>query len=291
MELYQLRSFAAVAEEGHLTRAGERLHLSPSSVSAQIKALEDELGVALFARTPRGMALTEAGKRLKVKADEALEAARAVREEAAALRGDVCGVVRIGMNTDPTHLRVGRLQEALGRRHPGISPAFMQSQSILVPDALRRGEMDMGFIFSGRDVEGLAKERLAETGVLVVGPAAWRERIEGACIEDLAAMPWLWTATECPCYEDGQALFRKLAIRPRTVTLSDSEDVMRELVVAGLGLAFMREDTALDLEARGLGAIWPKTRLSMPLYAACLARRRDEGLVAAAMQAAHEAWA
>jgi len=133
MELYQLKSFAAVAEEGHLTRAGERLHLSPSSVSAQIKALEDELGVALFARTPRGMALTEAGRRLKAKADQALEAARAVREEAAALRGDVFGVVRIGMNTDPSHLRVGRLQEALGRRHRGLSPAFCRASPSWCP--------------------------------------------------------------------------------------------------------------------------------------------------------------
>ena len=61
MELYQLRTFAAVAEEAHLTRAAERLHLSQPAVSGHIKALEQELDVRLFERTATGMVLTESG--------------------------------------------------------------------------------------------------------------------------------------------------------------------------------------------------------------------------------------
>ncbi|MCP5237554.1 MAG: LysR family transcriptional regulator [Zoogloeaceae bacterium] len=53
MELYHLRTFVTVAEEGHLTRASERLFTSQPAVSAHIKALEEELGVTLFERTPR----------------------------------------------------------------------------------------------------------------------------------------------------------------------------------------------------------------------------------------------
>src|SRR5258706_14330728 len=75
MELYQLRSFAAVAELGHLTRAAEKLHISQPALSAQIKALEDELGVALFERTPSGMTLTAAGQRLLTEASKFSRAA------------------------------------------------------------------------------------------------------------------------------------------------------------------------------------------------------------------------
>lgn len=64
MELYQLKTFVAIAKEGSLTRAAERVFTSAPAVSAQLKALEDELGVKLFERTPRGMVPTQAGRSL-----------------------------------------------------------------------------------------------------------------------------------------------------------------------------------------------------------------------------------
>jgi DNA-binding transcriptional LysR family regulator len=59
VELYQLKTFVPVAEEGNLTRAAEKLFISQPAISAQIKALEEELRVELFRRSARGMTLTE----------------------------------------------------------------------------------------------------------------------------------------------------------------------------------------------------------------------------------------
>jgi DNA-binding transcriptional LysR family regulator len=75
VEIYQLKTFVAVAAEGNLTRAAERVFTSPPVVSAQLKALEDELGVRLFDRTPRGMVLTTAGQRLLAEAHRTIAAA------------------------------------------------------------------------------------------------------------------------------------------------------------------------------------------------------------------------
>ena len=75
MELYHLKTFVTVAEEGHLTRAAERLFTSQPAISAHIKALEEELGVTLFERTPKGMQLSPAGAQLLAQAQRTLAAA------------------------------------------------------------------------------------------------------------------------------------------------------------------------------------------------------------------------
>ena len=79
MSLAQLDYFVAVAEEQHLTRAALRLNISQPPLTRQIRALEDELGVPLFARTPQGMTLLPTGERLLVEARQILESVRRLK--------------------------------------------------------------------------------------------------------------------------------------------------------------------------------------------------------------------
>ncbi|MDD9940123.1 MAG: LysR family transcriptional regulator [Myxococcales bacterium] len=68
MSLCQLRYFVAVAEEGHVGRAAQRVHVSQPPLTRQIRALEEELGIPLFERTPRGMRLLAPGRCLLTRA-------------------------------------------------------------------------------------------------------------------------------------------------------------------------------------------------------------------------------
>ena len=83
VSLAQIEYFVAVAEEGHMGRAAERVHISQPPLSRQIRALEDELGAALFERTPRGMALLPAGERFL---DHARKVLRAVDQARSSVR-------------------------------------------------------------------------------------------------------------------------------------------------------------------------------------------------------------
>ena len=96
MELYQLRSFVTIAKVGQLTRAAEKLHISQPALSAQLKALEDELELTLFERTSNGMELTAAGKQMLEEAKKILSAAQGLYNEARALKGEVAGKASIG---------------------------------------------------------------------------------------------------------------------------------------------------------------------------------------------------
>jgi DNA-binding transcriptional LysR family regulator len=93
MEIYHLKTFIAVGNEGHLTRAAKLLHTSQPAVSSHIKALEEELGVQLFKRTPKGMSLTHAGEKLKIQAQIALDSVRDIKSQAKMIKENLTGII------------------------------------------------------------------------------------------------------------------------------------------------------------------------------------------------------
>ena len=96
MNLQQLEYFLASAERGSFSAAAEALHLSQPSVSEQVRRLEAELGVALFARVGRGLTLTEAGRSLRPHAEAVLEEVQEARESVVAVRELRGGTVSFG---------------------------------------------------------------------------------------------------------------------------------------------------------------------------------------------------
>jgi DNA-binding transcriptional LysR family regulator len=290
MELYQLRSFTVVAELGQLTRAAERLHVSQPALSAQIKALEDELGVALFERLPSGMELTPAGRRLLPEAEQVVAAAQALRSHAQAIKGDVTGRVRVGTVSDPDFIRVGEFLAQAVAAFPQLEIELHNEVSGAAFERVRDGDLDASFYYGRREHPGVTAVPLREFAYRVVAPAAWSERLAGATWEDIAAMPWIMTPPISTHSTLAAELFAAQGIAPATRVEADHEAVIRSLVVAGLGVALMREDLAQELAAAGEVALWGDARLVTTLEFVYLTRRENEPAIRALVDVLRRVW-
>jgi len=120
MELRQLEYFVAVAEEANFTRAAERVHISQSGVSAQVRRLELELGATLIDRSGRTATLTAAGAAALDHAREVLGAARAVRQAVDDVSGVLRGRLDVGMVSGCTITPLFDALANFGTAHPGI---------------------------------------------------------------------------------------------------------------------------------------------------------------------------
>lgn len=173
MELRHLRYFIAVAEEGHITRAAERLGIQQPPLSQQIRALEKELGVQLFRRKPRGVELTDAGIVFFERARSILEEVeRAFATTRRTARGEQGRVVVGFTSSAPFHPFVPRVIRAFREMSPLVSLVLEESGSSELVQGLHNEDIDAAFIRSPvADVVGLVVRPLLEEEMLVALPA------------------------------------------------------------------------------------------------------------------------
>lgn len=171
MDLRQLEYFVAVAEEANFTRAAERVHISQSGVSAQIKQLERELGADLFDRSTRAVRLTTAGEAALGHARAALASARAVGEvvveTSRLLRGRLGVGMVVGCAITPFFDALASFHEA----HPGVAIAVREGSSDQLIDELRGGGVDLCLVgCAHRPPEDLASMTIVSEGLTAVVP-------------------------------------------------------------------------------------------------------------------------
>lgn len=289
MELYQLRTFAAVARAGHLTRAAEGLHISQPAVSAHIKALEEALGVVLFTRSARGMSLTREGQALLPRAEQMLTLAAELEQSARALRLELCGELRVGLHTDAEFLRGLPLLDVLRQRHPKLEVHLRQSMSGAITDDVRERQLDCGFVYGSAPPEGdLAAARICTTELCVVGPPDWKQRLAQVGWEELKAEPWIWFTESCP-YRP--ILTRRLGGPPaRVVAVTDYEGTLKSLVTSGAGLSLMRRDEAQRHEACGEVCLWDGPGEPLDVFLLYRRDRDADPAIRAVLSALREVW-
>jgi len=243
MELRHLRYFVVVAEEQNVTRAAERLHLSQPPLSRQIRDLEDELGVELFRRTAKSLALTQAGKvflgearAVLLRADQAVEAARIAGKKCA-------GHLRVGYAPSLTARFLPETLRAFGAAFPDVHVTLhdLSTEECRVQLAARKLDLALTVEPPGPE-KGLVFEKITSFPILCAvsrsHPLARRRTVN---LKELAAEPFVVYAESD--YPEYVASLRERALaagfRPNIVGEYDGATGLITAVESGRGVALV----------------------------------------------------
>ena len=188
MTIQQLTYFLATAGHGSFSAAARSLYLTQPSVSEQVRQLEGELGVALFARAGRGLALTEAGRRFRPEAERVLADLERARDAVVAIRELRGGTLSFGMFGTASAYLIADLAAEFRRRYPDVRLRLVGLNSFEVADLVRGGAIEAGLVVLPIDDTGL-ELRVARSEELVVISRV-QERVSApVTIERLATSP------------------------------------------------------------------------------------------------------
>jgi len=244
MELRQLRYFLVVADELHFGRAAERLHLTQPPLTVAIRRLERELGVQLFDRTTRRVALTAAGQAFK----ERVQAAVAELDDAAGDVADVAagksGKIRVGFVSSASYTAVPEAIRAFRQQRPRIDLVLNPLTSGEQIEQLLDGNLDLGLIRDPGDVPGLDLELLSTEDLVAVLPDTHRlAAMEEIRPQDLEGEPMiLFPYRLMPGFVARVLrLFDPLSTPPMVVQQAIHQETVLGLVAAGLGISVLPE--------------------------------------------------
>ncbi|RIQ12382.1 LysR family transcriptional regulator [Jiangella rhizosphaerae] len=257
MELRHLEHFVAVAEEGHFTRAAQRLIISQSGLSASIRTLERELGAALFHRNTRQVSLTEAGRALLAESRRALASVEAAREAVAAVNGLLRGTVRIGAEQCLGAVDVPGLLARFRAAHAGVEVRLDQAGSARLLDDVRAGVLDVAFVpVVAPPPDGVDLIPLNTEGMVVLcppdHPLAGSGRIELSRLHGTAFVDFQeeWGARQL-----ADAAFAAAGLERRVTMEVNDVHTLLDLVGHGLGVALVPEHVSRKRAAEVLDVL------------------------------------
>ena len=305
MDFTQLRAFIAVAEEGNLTRAADRLHVTQPAVSLQIKLLQERLKLQLFVRTSAGMRLTNEGSKLLPVAERVLNTLQEFHQHADALHtsaGTLSGTLSLGTILDPEFTRLGPFVRSLTASAQRTEVFLRYGMSDDVLTQIGTGELDVGYYVDATpDPTHPVAERLIEEGKFhlmplmsyvyrVIAPGEWSERVMGKGWADLAGLPWLATPAKSAHRRMLDDIFRPLGPLPKRVAYTDQEEAMTDFVESGVCLSLARDPVIERITRERNFVIADKVTLTCDLSFACLTSRRQEPTIAHAFTAMQAVW-
>ena len=243
MTLDEVETFVCIAEVGGFTEASRRLHRSQPAISRRIHELEDGLGVALFERVGRRVALTDAGRALLPYAQAALAAVRD-GERAVRDRADVAQELRLAIVGTLADSQIVDALREFTARSTGVTVDLRTATSREVSLLVRNGEADLGLRYNEETDPKLESIRLGEEKLYVVVPAG-HPVTEGELpdLRGLRAEKWLGFPAERGRVGSFRGLLEQqlaaAGLSDPSITTVDSLTAQKRLIEAGLGVALM----------------------------------------------------
>jgi len=268
LDPWQLRTFLAAAATESFRQAAEELALAPSTVTTRIKALEDNLGLRLFARSAGRVVLTEHGRRLVGHARRLLDLEAQTRQRMAG-RDDAGLELSVRLSESLGLVLAPAVLPGFRRQFPRIRLTLVTSSRQGLARELRQGTVDLGLVLGQPfTAEGVAMEEIHREPLVVIvppaGPLAGRGRIRPADLDgcQLLVTRHVWSARG----RIEQALARAGA-SPASVTECASLEIVKRCVAAGHGLALApRLAVRREAQAGSLAVLdWADSRLDAPL--------------------------
>ena len=276
IKLKDLRYLVTVADTGHFGQAAERCFVSQPTLSAQLKKLEEYLGVKLIERQPRGATLTEAGEQIVARARLILSASDEVSTIAQTYRDPLAGRLRVAMIPTVGPYVLPQVAPAVRKQMPRLDLLLFEYQTAVLLAKVHAGEIDVGVLALPIEQDGLVSRKLYNEDFNVALPEHHRLAKQASVrIADLADESLL-LLEEGHCLRD-QALevCSRISLQERQDFRATSLETLRQMVAAGAGVTLMPELASRGAygNARGvvirplvrptphrqIGAVWRKS--------------------------------
>src|SRR6195256_5653532 len=236
MNLRFLRTFVAIADNGGFARAAGRLNLTQSAASRQIQALEDELGLRLFARIGRNVQLTPEGEDLLVRSRRLLFDAEAISQRANALKTGDVGVLRVGATPQVIENLLADFLLRYRKRHAGVEVHLVEDGGSRLPARLERGDIEVAVMPAAED--RFSGRLLYPMHVLAVLPPGHRlSRRAVLDVTEFADEPLLRLGSGFASHGWFEAACQVAHIRPRVLLESVAPQTLIALARTGHGVA------------------------------------------------------
>lgn len=266
MEIYQIRAFVTVARLGNLTKAAEALSLTQPAVTAQIKSLEQSLGVALFERHGGRLALAKAGETLLPTAESLLAMGAQLKSEAQRLQGTLHGCVELGVPSEqPDFLRLGELASAFTAHLPLVELKTHVLPTSLLAEQVSTGRLPAALTIAMNPPRDVVWTPLRSIRYRIALPLPLADTLRRGGWREVAQLPWLDGPSGSHTHLILRDMFERHGLSPRIVMQNDDQANLDALVRAGAGCALLREEIALAGAASRDFLVWGQARADATL--------------------------